>query len=74
MTERLKKAKLAAGSLLLTASGAAVAAVPAAATDAITTIQTDGLAIINAVWPVLAAITGGLVLMKLFKKAVSRAT
>lgn len=58
---------------LLVASGAH-AALPTEATGAITTLQTDGGALVAAGWPLLVAITGGLILMGIFKKVLSRAT
>lgn len=61
---------VAAGSLV---AGAAHAALPTGATDAFTTIQTDGLALIDLAWPVAVAITGGFILLKLFKRAANRA-
>lgn len=50
------------------------AALPTAASDAITAVQTDGAAMITAGWPVAVAIVGGLVLIKLFKKVVGKVT
>jgi hypothetical protein len=50
----------------------ALAALPAAATDAFTTLQTDGLALINAAWPVVGAIVVGFVLIKLFRRAANK--
>ena len=50
----------------------ASATVPTAATDAITAVQTDGTALIDAGWPVAAALVGGLILIKLFKKVMSK--
>lgn len=52
----------------------AFAALPAAATSAITGIQTDGQALLGDVWPVAGAIVGGSILLKLFKKFTSKAT
>jgi hypothetical protein len=49
------------------------AALPTAATDALTTVQTDGLALIAAAWPVVAALVGGMILIGLFKKVAKRA-
>jgi len=67
------KAKAAA---LVTASfgvvGSASATIPTEATAGITAVQTDGLAMISAGWPVVAAITGGLILIKLFKKVMGK--
>jgi len=64
------------GAALVAASvgvvGSASAALPTEATAAITGVQTDGLAMITAGWPVVAAITGGLILIKLFKKVMGK--
>jgi TRAP-type C4-dicarboxylate transport system permease small subunit len=48
------------------------AALPSAATDAFTTLQTDGLALINAAWPVVGAIVVGFILIKLFRRAANK--
>jgi hypothetical protein len=45
---------------------------PAGATAAITAIGTDGLAIIDAIWVPLAAIVGGFIVIKLFKRGTSK--
>lgn len=55
------------------ASVAAHAELPAAATTAFTTIQTDGLALVDLAWPVMIAVTGGFILLGLFKKAAKKA-
>lgn len=52
---------------------ASFAAVPTAATDALTAVQTDGMALIDAAWPVVAALVGGMILIGLFKKVAKRA-
>ena len=65
------------GALLLLAVatvGTANAAIPVAATTALTDIQTDGLAMIDAGWPVAAAIIGGMIVIKLFRKVISKVT
>lgn len=66
--------KFAAVAVLALASVSAHAELPAAATTALTAVQTDGLAMIDAGWPVLGAIVVGFVLMKLFKRVVSKAS
>jgi major coat protein len=53
-------------------SSDAAAAIPAEATTAIAGVQTDGEAMIAAGWPVVAAIVGGLILIKLFKKVMGK--
>lgn len=55
-------------------AGTASAELPSEATAAITAVQTDGLAMIAAGWPVLAALTGGFIVMKLFKRVANKAT
>jgi len=67
---KVKSAALAAASLGFV--GSAFADLPSEATGAITAVQTDGLAMISAGWPVVAAITGGLILIKLFKKVMGK--
>lgn len=48
------------------------AALSVEAGTALTTLQTDGLALIDLVWPVVAAITIGFVVLKLFKRGVNK--
>ena len=55
-------------------AGSAMAALPTEATTAMTDTLADGLALIAAGWPVLAGVVGGLVMMKIFKKVIGRAT
>lgn len=69
---KTKLVKLGALLAAATASAAATAEVPAAATAAITGIQTDGTAMIDAGWPVAAALVGGFILIKLFKKVMGK--
>lgn len=54
----------------LTVGGVSVAnaALPAAIGTALTEVQADGLALADLVWPVIIAIFGALLLMKLFKR------
>lgn len=68
------KSKALAAFSLLAVTGAANAALPTALTDALTSIQTDGTALITAGWPVFVAITGGLILIKLGKKVIGKVT
>lgn len=73
MLNRVKTAVKAGGASLALVGGSAYAALPEAATDAIEAVQTDGLALIAAIWPVAAAITGGLIVLALFKRGISKA-
>lgn len=50
----------------------AMAALDAAIATGITEVQTDGLAIQGLIWPAVIAITGGFVVMKLFKRGASK--
>lgn len=52
----------------------AFAAVPEALEDALTAIQTDGVAVQALGWPVFVAIVGGFVLFKLAKKVIGKVT
>lgn len=64
---------IAAGAATAFVGSVAHAELPAAATTAFTTVQTDGLALIDLAWPVAVAITGGFILLGLFKKGVKKA-
>jgi hypothetical protein len=50
----------------------ASAALPAVATTTFDAIETDGLALIDLVWPVLGSIVGGFILIKLFKRGAAK--
>lgn len=64
--------KLAGGFGLFALAGSALAEVPAAATTAITTLQTDALAMIDDAWPVIAAIVGAFLVIKVFKRVAGK--
>ena len=66
---KVKAAALVGSALTI---GSASAEIPPEATTAITAVQTDGTAMIAAGWPVVAAIVGGLILIKLFKKVMGK--
>jgi hypothetical protein len=62
---------------LLLAVGAvasAEAALNAGVSTAFSTIQTDGLALIDLAWPVVIAVTVAFIMIRLFKKAAAKAT
>jgi hypothetical protein len=67
---QIRLAATAAGSL--TAVGSAMAALPAVVGTTLTAISADGLALIDLVWPVVGAITGGFILFKLFKRGSAK--
>lgn len=50
------------------------AALPAEATAAFTTLGTDATSLLAAGWPIIVIVVGGLVVMKLFRKVISKAT
>lgn len=71
---RVGSAMSAAAVLSLLGTSSAHAALPTAVTDAITAFQADATSLINAGWPLLVAVFGGMILMKLFKKVGNKAT
>lgn len=73
MFQKYKAAVLTAV-LSVFAMASAHAELPAAAAGAFTATQTDGLALIDLAWPVMAAIVGGFVLLRLAKRAIKSAT
>lgn len=52
--------------------GLANAALPTGVSSGLTSIQTDGLALADLVWPVVIAIVGAVVVFKLFKRFISK--
>lgn len=60
--------KLVLASALMIAAGAASAALPTEATAAFTAVSGNVTDIFAAIWPIIATVTGGFVLIKLFKK------
>lgn len=60
-----------AGLTALFAAGAANAAVPAVIGTSLTVIQDDSLAVIDLMWPVVLAVAGGFVLIKIVKRLIS---
>lgn len=59
---------------LLAMSSASHAALPVYITDAFTQMQTNASDLAAQAWPVLIFVFGGFILMKMFKKFISRAT
>lgn len=53
---------------LVAAAGVANAALPTEATAAFTAVSGNVTDIFAAIWPIIATVTGGFVLIKLFKK------
>lgn len=59
---------------LLAMSSASHAALPVYITGAFTEMQTNATDLAAQAWPVLIFVFGGFILMKMFKKFISRAT
>jgi hypothetical protein len=53
-------------------AGSAHAALSTEIGTGLTAIQTDALALVDLVWPVVVAITGAFIIFKLFKRGVSK--
>ncbi|MDP1615677.1 MAG: hypothetical protein Q8L68_07745 [Methylococcales bacterium] len=54
-------------------AGSAEAALNAGVATGLTALQTDALALVDLVWPVLIAVTVAFIILGLFKKAASKA-
>lgn len=61
------------GGLSLVAVAPAEAALNAGVATAFTSLQTDGLALVDLAWPVVTALTVAFIIITLFKKAASKA-
>jgi hypothetical protein len=57
---------------LMLAVGTAEATLSTVVGTTITTIQTDALALVDIVWPVVGAITAAFLMFKLFKRSTSK--
>lgn len=64
----MQKRNLVVGGLLALGTVAAHAALPTEATAAFTAVSGNVTDIFAAVWPIVATVVGGFVLIKLFKK------
>jgi len=70
----LQKSKYAAAALVpLLAAGSALAEVPAVVGTTVTAMQADATSIFTTVFPYAAAVLGMVVVLKLFKRFVSKA-
>jgi hypothetical protein len=72
----MKKLTLVASSLValaLASIGTAEAALNAGVATAFTSLQTDALALIDLIWPVVTAVTVGFIIIQLFKKGAGKA-
>jgi len=66
--------KVGAGAVLVAVSALANAALPTEAAAAFTAISGNVTDILAVVWPIVTVMTGGFVLIKLFKKGANKAT
>ncbi|MEC4749809.1 major coat protein [Methylomicrobium sp. Wu6] len=64
---------LAAFALMFGFIPASFAALPAAATAGLTTLQADVLDLVDAIWPVMVAITVAFILLRVFKRGANSA-
>jgi hypothetical protein len=69
---RVNVARAAVSAGLMTVGFSAFAALPTAATAAMTQLEDDADALITAAWPVIAAVTVGFIIIKLFKRGGSK--
>ena len=69
---KLQKISLLAGSLIATLAVSASAALPAGVATTITGIQTDGQAMFDMIFPVVALFVGLGIVIKLFKRFTSK--
>ena len=67
-----KRVTILLGLLLSVAHTPVFAALPAVIGTTLTEIQTDALAAIDLVWPVLLAVLGGFILIKIVKRASNK--
>jgi uncharacterized membrane protein YeaQ/YmgE (transglycosylase-associated protein family) len=70
--EMMKMAKTLVFGLFALMAGMVNAAVPIAATTALTDLQTDALAIVDLVWPVVGAVTIAFILIKIFRRGANK--
>lgn len=70
---KLQTQGAALGALVLGSIASAHAALPAEATAAFTTISGNVTDVFAVVWPIVAMVTGGFILIRLFKKGANKA-
>jgi len=70
---KLQQKLLAGAGLLTGVAASAHAALPAEATAAFGEISGSVTDVLAVIWPIVAAVTGGFVLIKLFKKGANKA-
>ena len=70
---KLQTNLLAAAGIVAVSIASAHAALPAEATDAFAKISGNVTDVFAVMWPIVATVTGGFVLVKLFKKGANKA-
>lgn len=70
--KRISKSVLLILALLGLSITSAYATLPAVVGTTLDGIETDGLALIDLVWPVVGSIVGGFILIKIFKRGTSK--
>jgi hypothetical protein len=70
---KLVKVTLATGGVVMMTLSEAQAALNAGVATAFTALQTDALALIDLIWPVVTAVTVGFIIIGLFKKGAGKA-
>jgi len=68
----MQKIKTALFLFAMALTGSAFAALPAVVGTTITSVQTDALAAIDLVWPVVITLLGAFILIKVVKRAMSK--
>jgi len=68
MISKAKNAYLALGVTSMLVAGSAMAALPTAVATTVTSIETDGKAIFDLIFPVVGAFLGLAIVIKLFKR------
>lgn len=68
----MQKNRLLMAALLALSSASAFAALPTDASTALSTVTTFGSDLLTALWPAIGAISGGFVLIKLFKRGINK--
>jgi len=68
MKAKIQNALIVAGAMTMMAVDSAMAALPASVATTVTSIETDGKAIFDLVFPVVGAFLGLAIVIKLFKR------
>lgn len=69
---KIKKLIAGVTALFLAGTVSAYAALPAVVGSTITGIQTDALAIVDLIWPVVGALLGAFIALKVFKRVANK--